>query len=174
MTEFVLYSATSIDGRIADGDGGVGWLDPFSGEDHGYAEFIATIDALVMGRKTFDQVLGFGEWPYAGKPTLVLTHREPPPGAPLDTEFAALDPRGVEQWASERGFRRVWLVGGAEVCGAFLRAGLVHQMQLFLMPVVLGAGPALIEGGGAPAGFRLESCEAKASGVVALGYTAAP
>jgi dihydrofolate reductase len=72
--------AVSADGLIADRHGQIGWLEKFgAAEDFGFGEFLASVDALVMGRRTFDQVSGFGgAWPYGSRPTLVLTHRPAP------------------------------------------------------------------------------------------------
>ncbi len=68
MTKFILYIATSIDGYIARSDGNIDWLPSAEGEDDsGYAEFYSSIDALVMGSTTYEQVLGFGDWAYPGK-----------------------------------------------------------------------------------------------------------
>ena len=82
--QFLVYIATSLDGFIATPDGGIGWLDAYPGEDYGYAEFVATIGTIVIGRATYDQVKGFGGWPYSGKRVIVLSSRAldaPPTGA---------------------------------------------------------------------------------------------
>ena len=76
------FLATSLDGFIAREDGGLDWLDRANaqvpaGEDCGYAAFMATVDALVMGRHTFEKVLSFHEWPYADKPVWVLSIKSP-------------------------------------------------------------------------------------------------
>ena len=80
-----VFIATSLDGFIARSDGGLDWLPDGGGEPHGYNEFMATVDALVIGRKTFETVLGFPEWPYGSKPVIVLSSSpatlEAPPGA---------------------------------------------------------------------------------------------
>jgi dihydrofolate reductase len=64
VVEVVYYVAASLDGFIATPDGGVGWLEPFEGEDYGYAAFYASGDALLMGRRTFEKTLALGPWPY--------------------------------------------------------------------------------------------------------------
>ena len=87
-----LYIATSLDGYIATPDGDVAWLEPFHAGDYGYDDFLKGIGTLVMGRTTFDQVLGFGAWPYAGKRAIVLTSRPvetPPEGAEVRNADAA-------------------------------------------------------------------------------------
>jgi hypothetical protein len=70
MPEIVYYVAASLDGYIATTEGKVDWLSAFEGteEDYGYAEFYSTVDALLLGSRTYEQILAFGEWPYSGKP----------------------------------------------------------------------------------------------------------
>ncbi len=68
-----IYIATSLDSFIATADGGVDWLEPFQAEDLGYSAFVATIGTIVMGRTTYEQIRGFGSWPYAGKRTVILS-----------------------------------------------------------------------------------------------------
>lgn len=75
MSKIILYIATSLDGYIAKEDGNVDWLSSFD-EDYGYKEFISTVDTIIIGRKTYQQVLTFGEWPYQGLKTFVFTHQE--------------------------------------------------------------------------------------------------
>lgn len=77
MAEVVYYVAASVDGYIATADGAVDWLSPFhaAGEDHGYADLLASLGGIVMGRRTYDQVRGFGPWPYTGLDCRVVTSR---------------------------------------------------------------------------------------------------
>ena len=78
MPHIVLYIATSVDGYIATADGSVDWLSEVndSDEDYGYDQFYAGVDALVMGSKTYEQVLTFGDWPYPDKPVYVMSQRQ--------------------------------------------------------------------------------------------------
>ena len=75
MSEVVYYIAASLDGYIADADGGVGWLEAFNqpDEDYGYGAFYRTLSAVISGRRTYEQALGFGEWPYEGVTTVVIS-----------------------------------------------------------------------------------------------------
>lgn len=170
MSRVILYIATSLDGCIADADGGVDWLEsaasPEDG-DYGYAEFYASVGSLVMGRTTYEQVRGFGDWPYPGKPTRVFTHQALE-GAHPDVEFVAGDPRPVLEQLFAWG--DVWLVGGAELVRGFRELGLVDETILTVLPVILGAGPRLYPEGGL--GESLELLEAKSwpSGFVQLRY----
>lgn len=76
--KIILYIASSLDGFIAGRNGDISWLDPYQveGEDYGYSEFLKTIDIIVMGSKTYEQVLSFGGWPYEGFKTYVMTKRQ--------------------------------------------------------------------------------------------------
>ena len=98
-----VFIATSLDGFIAREDGGLDWLDQANagvppGEDCGYSEFMASVDALVMGRHTFEKVLGFPEWPYADKPVWVLsrTLQTLPTGLPPSVRLLNATPAEVD------------------------------------------------------------------------------
>lgn len=169
MAEFVLYIATSLDGFIATPGGSVAWLKPFEAEDYGYDSFAAAIDIVVCGRVTYEQVIGFGAWPYAGKPCLVLT------SGPLRGSV----PDKVEAWrlGTQRliaGLRRtpgrVWIVGGARTIHAFLMAGAVDEIHLFTMPLMLGNGIRLFPPGPPERPLRLRESRAWANGCVSSVY----
>src|SRR5438105_1572629 len=100
--EIVYYVAASVDGFIATPDGGIEWLKPF--ENTG--EFYASVEAVLMGRKTYKQCLQFPEWPYAGKPYWVFSAGTGNAPATLVAEMKA------------RGLRRAWLVGGGKLAAA--------------------------------------------------------
>jgi dihydrofolate reductase len=80
VAHVIYYAASSIDGFIAPPDGSLDWLEPFSdsGEDHGYAEFYAAIDALVVGARTYEQMIDFGAWPHQDRPVTVMSSRALP------------------------------------------------------------------------------------------------
>jgi len=164
----IVYIAASVDGRIATADGGVDWLKPFDSADYGFESFMQGVDGIVMGRTTFDQVRGFGPWPYADAPVMVLTSRrlaDAPPGVePAPSARAAIDRLGA------LGARRVWNVGGGRTIGAFLEIGAVDELRLLTIPVVLGAGPSLVAGLRRTAGLRLDEQRLHPNGVVELRY----
>lgn len=168
-----VYIAASVDGFIADPKGGVDWLDPFSTEDFGYAAFFRSIRAVVMGRRSFDQVMGFGEWPYAGKPCVVLSHRPPPPGVPEGVMFRAARPADVAAELRTRVGGDVWVMGGAETIAGFLEAGCVDTLELFLIPVLLGDGIPLFPRRAALRPLTLRGTKPYAAGVVRLTYRVA-
>ena len=166
----VLYIAASVDGFIADAGGGVGWLPHADGGGYGYGEFYAGVGAVVMGRRTYEQVLGFGEWPYAGKPAYVFTNR-PPDAGPAGVEFVRTDAAGFAARVASCHSGVVWLVGGADLAGQFRREGLIDEYRVFVIPVILGEGIPLFGGGGGGAtALRLEAAQTWDGGVVELRY----
>ncbi len=164
---FRLYMALSLDGMIADADGGVDWLNRWDGVDFGTKRFTAEIDTLIMGRTTYDQVRGFGAWPYAGKRVAVLTSRPLGP-APKGVEGTS-DLPGLVAELREDG-ARVWIVGGAATAAACIAVGAVDTVELFLMPVLLGQGVPLFAEDGPDVPLALRETRAWPNGVVGLTY----
>lgn len=141
--EAVVYIAASADGYIARADGRLDWLPaPPEGEDYGYAAFVASVDTIVLGRVTYEAVLGFGiEWPYAGLRAVVLSSGTPDvPEALADVvEVRRGEPATVLRDLGASGTRRAWIDGGATV-QRFVRAGCVAEMTVTRVPVLLGGG----------------------------------
>lgn len=164
-----VYLALSLDGHIAREDGGLDWLEPMqaTGEDYGYAEFYASVDALVLGRRTYDAVLGFPEWPFDGKRVVVLTHRPVEPRHGERVHAGALEP--LLRDLARDGVRRVYLDGGVAVRGA-LAAGLVDDLTLSWVPVVLGRGRPLFDATVPASAWELVGSRAYASGLVQCTY----
>lgn len=138
-----VFIATSLDGCIARSDGDLDWLphdeDLGDGDDHGYAAFVAGVDVIVMGRATYDTVLGFGVgWPYE-LPVVVLTHRpvDVPDGADVRTASGPVDAVVADLEAA--GFASAYVDGG-DVIQQFLAADLVDDMTITVVPVLLGDG----------------------------------
>jgi len=169
-----LYIAISVDGFVATEDGGVEWLDEFEGdtEDGGtggsYADFFAGIDCLVMGARTYEQVLSFGDWPYAEKPTYVLTHRDRLRANDHITFYAG----AVEALAAdlEDQYQDVWLVGGAEVAQEFLSSNRIDELWLSVIPRLLGSGISLFGDSGGGHELALIESASHPSGIVELRY----
>ena len=162
------FLAASLDGFIARPDGGLDWLEPFqtADEDYGYRAFADSCDAIVIGRATYDVVLGFGDaaWPYAGKRTIVLTHRATAPRH--GEEMIAATPAEVA--ARLGGCARAYIDGG-DVIRQFLAAGLLAELTLSIMPIVLGAGIPLFAGAHETK-LTLEGARSYPSGVVQARY----
>ena len=136
-----VFIGTSVDGFIARGDGGLDWLPEGGGEPHGYVEFMASVDALVIGRNTFEIVLGFDPWPYGDKRVVVLASE------PID--FSAVKGGTVEQMAgtpaeivarlAASGAHHLYVDGGITI-QRFLRAGMVDRLIITRVPVLIGEG----------------------------------
>jgi dihydrofolate reductase len=135
-----VFIATSLDGFIARADGALDWLPPDGGEPHGYDEFMATVDALVIGRKTYETVLTFDTWPYGAKPVFVLSSRALAP-APTEAvvEHMSGDPAEIVSQLATRGIRHVYVDGGITI-QRFLQAGLIQRLIVTRIPVLIGAG----------------------------------
>ena len=166
----ILYAAISIDGCLADAEGGIGWLAPFDAQDYGMAGFLARIGVLLTGRATYDQVRGFAEWPYAGKRVVVLTHRPLDPDPPAGVEAAQGDLGALVARLKAETTGDIWLLGGAAVARAAWARGLVDRLELFVIPVMLGAGIRLFGAAGALRGWRLTATRPFPNGVVELDY----
>ncbi|MBV8543673.1 MAG: dihydrofolate reductase [Acidobacteria bacterium] len=135
-----VFIATSLDGFIARENGAIDWL-PANPEPHGYDEFIASVDAIVIGRKTFETVLAFGGWFYGKTPVVVLSSKaaelKAPEGANCD--FMSGDPKEITARLDERGINHVYVDGGVTI-QRFLEAGLIQSLIITRIPVLLGSG----------------------------------
>jgi dihydrofolate reductase len=135
-----VFIATSLDGFIARENGSFDWL-PADPEPHGYDEFMATVDALVIGRKTFETALAFDTWPYGKKPVVVLSSRptewKAPEGAVCD--FMSGSPQEIVARLTERGMNHLYIDGGITI-QRFMEAGLIQRLIITRVPVLLGSG----------------------------------
>lgn len=170
-----LYIAASLDGFVADDSGGVDWLESFEdthddGEPGGsYEDFFETVDCLVMGARTYEQVLGFGEWPYGDRPTVVVTHRSLP-RANDSVSFYEGDLRPLLDRGVLVEHDHVWLVGGAALARQFLDEGLVDDIRLSVIPTLLGGGISLFGESGTERPLHLAGTTAYENGIVELHY----
>jgi dihydrofolate reductase len=135
-----VFVGTSVDGFIARPNGEFDFL-PSDPEPHGYDEFIASVDAIVMGRKTFETVLGFGAWPYGDKRVVVLSSR------PIDltavrggvVEQMGGPPAEIVARLAASGVNHIYVDGGITI-QRFLRAGLIDRLVVTRVPVLIGDG----------------------------------
>jgi dihydrofolate reductase len=170
-----VFIGTSVDGFIARLNGDLDFLPAGGGEPHGYDEFIASVDALVIGRKTFETVLAFPTWPYGDKRVVVLSSR------PLD--LSGVRGRVVEQMAgppaeivaklAASGAHHLYVDGGITI-QRFLRAGLVQRLTITRVPVLIGEGIPLF--GSLPRDLRLDhvATQQYPSGLVKSEYAVIP
>jgi dihydrofolate reductase len=145
-TKVSVYIATSVDGFIARTDGAVDWLKEANaavpkGEDCGFAKFMNTVDTLVMGRKTYEQVLSFGQWPYGKTPVVVLSHNiiSFPSNLPDTVTHSVESPRDLLERLSNAGVEHVYVDGGTTI-RRFLSDGLVDEITVTVIPIILGDG----------------------------------
>jgi len=135
-----VFIGTSVDGFIARKNDDLDFL-PEDSEPHGYTEFIASVDAIVMGRKTFEKVLTFGAWPYGEKRVVVLSNR------PIDlsvvsggvVEQMAGEPAEIVAQLAARGIHNLYIDGGVTI-QRFLRAGMIQRLIITRVPVLIGEG----------------------------------
>lgn len=136
-----VFIATSLDGYIARLDGGLDWLPGADCEPHGYEEFMASVDAMVIGRHTYETVLGFGGWAYGNKPVIVLsdtlTEIHPPAGA--DCRLMTGAPAEIVTKLAARGLSQLYVDGGITI-QRFLNAGAIERLIVTRIPVLLGRG----------------------------------
>ena len=136
-----VFIGTSVDGFIARRNGSYDFLPDGGGEPHGYSEFMASVDTLVIGRKTFEAVLAFPAWPYGGKNVVVLSSK------PVDfsgvrgntIQLMAGSPAAIVATLAAKGAQHVYVDGGITI-QRFLRDGLVQRLIITRVPVLIGGG----------------------------------
>jgi dihydrofolate reductase len=166
-----VFVGTSVDGFIARLNGGLDFLPVDGGEPHGYYEFLASVDTLVIGRKTFETVLAFPDWPYGQKRVVVLSSR------PVDlsaarggvVEHMSGAPAEILAKLAATGARHVYVDGGITI-QMFLRAGLIQRLVITRVPVLIGEGIPLF--GSLPKDVQLRhvATQTYASGMVKSEY----
>jgi dihydrofolate reductase len=136
-----VFVGTSVDGYIARPDGGLDFLPTDGGESHGYDEFIASVDALIIGRKTYEVVLAFNAWPYGEKPVFVLSTKALSTPAPTGAVVERMtgNPQEIVAILTRRGFQHAYVDGGVTI-QSFLRAGLIQRLTITRVPVIIGSG----------------------------------
>ena len=140
-----VFIATSLDGFIARPDGAIDWLPTGADtkfEDYGYAELMRSVDALVMGRKTFETVRGFGgEWPYGTKPVVVLSSRrvEIPKELAKTVSYMSGNINAIREHLATRDVKHIYVDGGVTI-QRFLNAGAIDRLIITRIPVLIGEG----------------------------------
>lgn len=135
-----VFVGASVDGFIARANGDLDWLPTGGGEPHGYDEFMATVDVVVIGRKTYETVLTFERWPYGSRPVIVLSAQALPPApAGATVERMAGNPTEILAQLDRRGLKHAYVDGG-ETIQRFLRAGAIQRLIITRVPVLIGSG----------------------------------
>ena len=171
-----VFVGTSVDGFIARPNGALDFLPPGGGEEHGYEAFMASVDALVIGRGTFETVLGFETWPYGDKRVVVLSSRSldfskvRARGATVEQENGP--PREIAARLDVLGVRHAYVDGGITI-QRFLRAGLIQRLIITRVPVLIGKGIPLFGVLDADVRLRHVATRAYATGLVQSEYAVA-
>jgi len=167
-----VFIAASLDGFIATRDGGLDWLEAAArpDEDYGYEAFLAGIDALAMGRGTYDHIAALDPLPFGDRPVFVFTHG--PVAARPGVTFWAEDPRSAVATWQALGLGHVYVDGGSLI-GQFLAEGLIDDMVITTAPVLLGDGIPLFPPTGVGSSWRLEAVESWPSGMMSRRYARA-
>ena len=135
MTKVTVYIASSLDGYIAREDGGVDWLP--ENTESGYSDFYNSIDTVIIGKTTYDQILTFGEYPYKDKKSFVFTGTNQIKD--VNVEFLPNVEKFIEDDYPGAG-ENIWLVGGSQIISSFLKNQAVDEIIISFIPVVLGKG----------------------------------
>ena len=169
-----VFVGTSLDGFIARPNGAFDFLHGSGGnEPHGYEEFFATVDALVIGRKTFETVLTFETWPYGGKPVFVLSTRPLAPTPPdAVVEGMSGPPAEIVATLTAHNFKHVYVDGGVTI-QRFLQAGLIDRLIIARVPVLIGTGIPLFGALERDIALRHVATRVYASGLVQSEYAVA-
>lgn len=170
MSEVIYMFAMSLDGFIANEDGGFDWLNDFpANEDFGFDTFLASITGIIMGRDTYEVMRAEPEWPYSAIPSVVATNREID-DLPAGVATVAGTPQHMLDTVRGMGATgRIWLFGGGDIAKQFLDAGLLDTVDIGTIPVILGSGiPAFKKS--SRHWLELQSAKALANGAVHSQY----
>ena len=174
MRKIIASLAMSVDGFIARPNGDVDWLErPSPKGFYGMEDFFKTIDMMVMGRGTYEVGKKLGG-PLFMFPTSVILSRSLAPDAVPGAVIEKGTPRKLaERWRKQKG-KNIWLMGGADVFGQFVDAGVLDELHIALIPVLIGAGIPLLDPKRRTSELKLLSSEKFSDGVVMLKYKALP
>lgn len=174
MPKLILYIAISLDGKIARSDGGLDWLENHpnpNGLDYGYADFVVGIGTTIMGRKTYEEILGFGvDWPYIGLQSYVASSDPAyrcttPDTFPIHSDLGEL----VENLKTTAD-KDIWLIGGGNLVSHLLEQDLLDELILTIIPTILGEGIPLFPGNQIESNWQLKDTKSFETGVVNLTY----
>jgi len=171
MRNVCIYIAASLDGYIAGPGDDLGFLSMVDAppEDYGYQAFIDSVDTIIMGRRTYDTVLGFGiPFPHKGKNCYVLSSTRT--GSDENVTYYNGAVANLLAELRRQPGANIYIDGGAQVMGAFLAADLVDSITLSVIPTLLGGGARLFDSGFPQCNLRLTGSQAYPTGLVQLRY----
>ncbi|MEM9540743.1 MAG: dihydrofolate reductase family protein [Cyanobacteria bacterium P01_E01_bin.42] len=161
-----LFIASSLDGYIARQSGAVDWL--FTDADYGYTEFFAGIDTVIMGRKTYQQILQFGDYPYSEKQSFVLSDTLV---SQKDDNVEFIGRNSEDLLERLRESSEVWLVGGGEAIAYFLKHHWIDRLILSVHPIILGEGiPLILRDANLETQLELYETKTYESGLLQISY----
>lgn len=166
--------AMSLDGFIAREDYTLDWLmkQNTDGEDHGYNDFVADMDGIIMGSGSFKTILTFENWPYE-KPVIVMSHSLSQADVPAElrekVRISGLDPKALFASLEKEGWQRAYVDGG-QIIQSFIKAGLIKDMTITLVPILIGEGRRLFGKTDRDIDLELASTKSFASGLVQTQY----
>lgn len=174
MPDIKLFIATTIDGFIAREDGSLDWLEEMpnpEGLDYGYGNFITDIDVVIMGRTTYEEIIGFGvDWPYANCDSFVVTSDKNYKVKTEKTEVLnGIDLKVINEIKSSSK-KNIWIIGGGKLISEFINLSLVDEMTLSLIPIILGKGIKLFPNNPSESNFQLLDVKSFNTGIVNLRY----
>lgn len=167
MRKIKLYIAASLDGKIARKNGSFDWLPDPTSEDYGYEDFYNSIDAIIMGYKTYEVCLSFGAWPYKGKKSYVFS-RNPQKSCIPEAELITENPAIFVQALKQSEGKDIWLLGGGEIVALLHDADLIDEYIIAIIPIVLGEGIELFPNIKKQINLQLAKQKAFSSGLVML------
>jgi dihydrofolate reductase len=169
-----LYIASSLDGYIASPDGSIDWLTstpPSKYGDYGYSELLNTIDTIIMGRKTYEDLINFDmDWPYADFRNYVVTTNPFMIIKSPNTELITGDIAKTIDELRSTSKKNIWLVGGSELLSYFLNHQLIDKITLSIIPIILGDGIPLFSKIQNQSSLQLVDSKSFETGVVNLTY----
>ena len=167
-TELILYIAMSLDGFIAREDGSVDWLMEYD-DDYGYADFIESIEAVIMGRKTYEQIKTLSNnYPYKDKNTYIVT-RNLSLDCPFDHKIISDDIENEIIRIKEKSKKNIWLVGGERLVNYCLDHCLIDRVILFIVPILINSGIRLLKNL-KPTNLKLENIKKYDNSMLMLDY----
>jgi dihydrofolate reductase len=174
MGKVTLYIATSLDGFIARPDGNLDWLTstpaPQDG-DYGYSDLLGSIGTILMGRKTYEEVIGFGiDWPYIGFDSYVISTKEDLKIQSPDTHLISKDLRDFVLDLKNKSEKDIWLVGGGQLVTTFINEELLDKMIITIIPKLIGEGIPLFPNKSQEMNWKLIDTQAYDTSVVCLTY----
>ncbi|MCF4969565.1 dihydrofolate reductase family protein [Nostoc sp. CMAA1605] len=169
MRKIILFIASSLDGYIARSSGAVDWL--FTDQDYGYTDFYTQVDTLMMGNKTYQQVLSFGDYPYADKEVFVFSQKQQGK-TENNATFINHDWEDFVKKIRQSSGGKIWLVGGTQTIYFFLKHNFIDELILSVHPIILGGGiPLIVNDPSLETSLNLEDVKKFDSGLLQVTYT---